>query len=149
MNLNKILLSILMIFLSISLYSEDKKVDTFFLKIQDKKIERLNEHLVDLDKKLKKDIINIISEYDKKIFEIRKNSMMRKKDNSSCSDSLIKIENHLKTRKQIIDLQLEKIQKLKKLTTDCKTIEKVVIFERKFMNKLRKNMRGHHHPPRD
>ncbi len=146
MLIKKILLSFTILLFSTNLFSQDKKIDNFFLKVQEKKIERLKEKLSDLDNKTKTKIISVILKYDKKIFNIRRKAMMHRRNKGvNCAKRLNRIENQLKIRKKIINLQLKKITELKNLNIDCKIISKIIIFERRFLRKLRMNMRKGNH----
>lgn len=148
MLIKKLLLSFMILLFSTSLFSQDKKIDNFFLKVQKKKIERLKENLSSLDNKTKKKVISIISKYDKKMFKIRKSMIHKRNKNISCDKRLNDIKNHLKIRKRIINLQLKKIDELKDLNINCKTISKIIVFERKFMRKLRRKMKKGNHKRR-
>ncbi len=148
MFIQKIFLLFAALFLTTTLFSQENnknKVDSFFVKVQNKKIERLKEELSGLDNKTAEKITDVITKYDKMIFKIRKSVIHGRNHNLSCQKRLKNIENQLKIRKKILNLQLKKIEDLKKLNLDCELIGKVVIFERKFMRKLRRKFRKRRH----
>ena len=149
MYLSKIFIIIIMLTtFSFSIYSQDKSknMNNFFKKVQEKKIVKLKNKLSGLNKTDRDKIIKIIKKYDKKIYKIRKSVMKhRPKNDLECNKKLVNIERHLKMRKEIIELQLQKIKELKTTDIDNKIIEKTLIFERRFMQKLRKLMRKKHH----
>jgi len=143
----KILIVLSFFLFSLSLYSQDKKdkkVENFFLQVQSKKLERLQQGLINVDEETKNKIINTVSKYDKKIFEIRKGAMHKMSNDFTCENKLNRMENRLKMRNKIISLQIEKIQELKSLNIKCEIITKIIVFERKFMRKLGRKMKRVH-----
>ena len=124
--------------------SAQNKIETFFYKVQNKKIEKLKENIKDLDQKTQKKIIKIIEKHDRKIFELRKKAIRTYKNKLGCEDRLINMEEHLTIRKKILEQQLKKLNELKALNLDCQRLMKIINFERRFMLKLRKRMQKYH-----
>jgi len=150
MYLKKILLITSIMFMSFSLYSQNKDLAKFFKKVQAKKIKKLNTKISHLTKSEQASIIEIITKYDNKIFEMRKNFIKNrgaknKTNKLKCKNRLKRVEKHLRIKRKILDFQLKKIEELKTLNIECNTIADIIIFEKKFMRKLRKLTRRKHH----
>jgi len=142
---NKIFLALITVFISFNLYSMDKNIDDFFKKVQERKIEKLKTKLVNVDAANQKKIISIISKYDKEIFEIRK-AAKRKRDMEGlgCENKLSHYENQLNRRVKVVSLELKKLSELKALKLDCKVLEEIITFEKRFVKRLRKIIREKH-----